>query len=222
MEFPFDINTLLGGAVRVLIAEPTAGVLPAIPAGPKDIFAQSGAMAAAVNWRDFGATRDSFTYDRSLEATGWEIQNAQGPVVEQITNLTRRVTVSVAGLDEKAFRILEQAQNTGTIASVAGQSSYKTVGMGSVTTLERYRVAFASQRDIASGVVIEPGGAVKRGRLVVGVGWEASITADSASIEQAKGGLTAVPLTFNFYPVSSQASDVKYGKWYLEDAGTMT
>lgn len=224
--FPFDINNMLGGQVRVLLADLSQTTPPAVATGPKDIFVQQSPYAAAAGYTDVGATRDSFSYARGLESTGWEIQQAQGPVIEQITNLTRRVTVSFAEFRGDLMQILEQAPSVATVAPTTGQGAQKRVGMGKITSLKRYRVGFVAMRDVASGVVTETATAVppsgKRGRFVVGYGHEASITADESAIELAKGGESAFPLTFNFYPVSSQPDDTAYGNWWLEDAGILT
>lgn len=225
--FPYNINNLLGGRVRILWADGETGGA-AIPTGPKDVFAQAdpygpvGAGAAA--WKDFGAGKDPSTYGRNIDVEGWEIQQANSAIVEQVNEITRTVTVSMAELNETTLAIFEGATTTGTVAPVTGQSAQKTVGMGIVTSLKRYRIAFASMRDRASGIVTEPVGAGggTRGRFVVGVGWSAAVSADNAELEQAKSTLSAVSLTFKFYPVTSQPSGEEFGKWFFEDAGTIT
>lgn len=217
--FPYDINNLLGGRVRVLWAP----VSQAAPASPKDIIAQNaaGSYNPLTGWVDFGAGRDASTYERGLTFTEWEIQQQQAAVIEVPTTVTRHVSVSIAEITEKTLQVIEQAAATGTVAATTGLGAQKEVGMGNINSLTRYRVAFISMRDTASGFVTELDG-TKRGRFVTGVGWQASITADAASLEQAKATMSAFTVTFNFYPDATQAAGKEYGVWWLENTGTLT
>lgn len=221
MEFPWDINNLLGGEVRVLWTP----VATAAPANPKAVVDQISPYAKTALWNDFGAARDASSYSRAIAATDWTIQQSDSAVVRRPSSVTRRVTLSIAEFTEKTLQIIEVAPSTGTVAAAAGLGAQKEVGMGDVDSFPRYRIAFQSMRDTSAGKVIEPATAVppsgERGRFVMGVGWEASITADEVSLEQAKATQSAVNVTFEFYPVSSQTAAKRYGVWWLEDAGTI-
>lgn len=222
--FPWNISNLLGGRIRGLYAPTTV----AIPAGPKDIFVQNTVAdpgyAPATGWLDFGAARDAASYSRGITQQEWEIQQAQAGVVRQVSAVTRKVSLSIAEITPEILQIVEVAPSIGTVAAASGVSAQKEIGMGAISDLPRYRIAFVSQRDTSAGKVIEAAGGnvAGRGRFVVGVGWECSITADEAALEQAKATMTALPLTFEFFPVSSQPAGKEYGTWWLEQAGTMT
>jgi hypothetical protein len=221
--FPWNISNLLGGRIRALYAQTTEP----LPAGPDDIFAQTSvanpAYAPAGTWKDFGGGRDASSYGRSIAKSGWELQQAKAAVVEQVSSVTRRLSLSIAEITPEILQIVEVAPAVGTLAAAANVSAFKEVGMGGIDALPRYRVAFVSQRDPSAGKVIEPaGGAVAgRGRFVVGVGWECSISADEVALEQAKATMSALTVQFDFYPVSGQPEGKEYGTWWLEQAGTI-
>lgn len=221
--FPYDLSNLLGGKVRILYTPVVGGA--AVPAGPKDIFDQESPYASGASWVDFGATSAPSSYERGLDLTGWEIEQSDAAVVEQVSSQTRRVSVPMAELNQAAFKIFENASSVGTVAATTGQGAQKKIGMGLIQSLARYRIAFVSMRDQSAGQVTETAGAVppsgKRGRFVVGVGWEAAITADAVALEQAKAAMSSVTVTFNFYPVG-ETSGEEFGAWWLEDAGALT
>jgi hypothetical protein len=223
--FPYDITNLLGGAVRVLfgyvVAPSGGGTAAAIPTGPKDVFAQVNPYASTATWHDFGATSDNFSYSRGLAVEGWEIQQATGNVIDQVTDTNRSITVPMAELAPQALQIIEESAAITAQAAGVGVSAYDKVAFGSIDELTRYRIAFVSRRSKASGVVQEPGGA-QRGRFVVGVGYQCSISADDVSIEQGKGSLASASVTFNFFPDTTQPSGQEFGAWYFEKAGTIT
>lgn len=219
--FPYDIDNLLGGAVRILYGDPAGAPAVAVPAGLDDVFALNGGpYAAATGWKDIGATSDSFTYTRGFDTSGWEIQQTAGNVVESITEITRTIEISIAEFRPELLQMIENANAVTTIAAAAGISAQKKVSFGSFTGTKRYRFAFVSQRDRASGIVTETGGAT-RGRFVMGVAYLASISADDVSIEQNKGDLTAAGVTFTLFPDTSQPIGEEHGAWFLEDAGVI-
>lgn len=220
--FPWNINNLLGGRIRALYAPTTV----ALPAGPGDIFVQTAVAAPnyapKTGWLDFGAGRDAAHYERGITVAEWEIQQAKAAVVRQVSGLVRRVQLSIAEITPELVQILEEAPAIGTIASAAGVSAQKEVGMGGIDTLSRYRIAFVSQRDPSAGKVVEPaGGNTGRGRFVVGVGWECSVSADAVQLEAAKATMSALTVTFDFFPVSGQTDAKAYGAWWFEQAGTI-
>jgi hypothetical protein len=214
--FPYNVDNLLGGAVRVLIADATQ----AVPANIADIIDMVSPYAPATGWTDLGAAKDAFSYTRAFETAGYEIQQVAGPILEEITTITRTITTSVAEITPENLGIFEEAGAPLTIAAAAGQSAQKGVSFGSFASVTQHRIAFVSRRNKASGIVTEPGG-VERGRFVVGVGYLGQMSADSAEMGQAKGELTAFGLTFTLFPESTEAQGEEYGTWLLEDAGTI-
>lgn len=216
--FPYDINHLLGGAVRVLYTP----IATAIPVKPKDVFDQVSPYAADADFKDFGATKDAFEYQRNLTVQGFAIQQETGDVLEEVTNVVRSVKVSVAEITPETLQIIENAPSIGDIAAVAGSSEYKKVAYGGITDLDLYRVAFVSRRSKASGVVIEPTSLLKRGRFFAGVAYRCSIAAENVQLQQAKGALSAASITFTMFPEPGQAEGQEFGIWFDEVAGTIT
>jgi hypothetical protein len=214
--FPYDLNNLLSGAVRVLHAPSTT----AVPVDASDIFALVSPYAPLTGWKDIGATRENFAYSRGFDTSGLEIQQVAGNILEEITTITRSLNFSQAEFAPENFQLMEGAPSIATIAASSGQSAQKKVSFGSFSSLARERFAFVSMRPRAAGDVTEPGG-LKRGRFVVGVAYSAQMAANEISMEQGKGALTAVELSFTLFPESGQPSGQDWGCWITEDAGTI-
>lgn len=215
--FPYDLNNLLSGAVRVLRAPTSVDV----PVDESDIFSPVSPYAAATGWADVGATRENFGYSRGFDTEGLEIQQVAGNILEEITNISRSINFSQAEWSPTHFQAMEGAPSVATIAAAAGSPAQKRVAFGSFASLSRERFAFVSMRPRASGVVTEPGG-LTRGRFVVGVAYSAQMAADEISMEQGKGELTAVELSFSLFPEAGQPVNQEWGAWILEEAGTIT
>jgi hypothetical protein len=224
--FPYNIDNLLGGAVRVLYADPNAATPVPAPGGIDDVISMVAPYTAKTGWVDLGATKESFTYTRGFETEGWEIQQAQGPVIEEVTSITRTIEVSVAEFRPSVLSILENSGVVVDLAAATGVGAQKQVQFGSFSSPKRYRFAFVSRRSTASGIVKEAAGAgaVQRGRFFMGVLYLAQIAADDVSMEQAKGALTATGVTFTSFPDTATSSDEgeEYGSWFDEQAGTLT
>ena len=166
--FPYDIDNLLGGAVRILRAP-----------------------------------------------------QSQAAVLTEITEVTRTIAVSFAEFTQAILGIIEGDGSSGTVAAAAGVSAQKIQKFGAINSLDEYRFAFISRRHVASGLVTESGGAT-RGRFVMGCALRASLAAEDASIEQAKGNLTASGVTFRLFPDPDETlSEDSWGFWALEESGTI-
>jgi hypothetical protein len=222
--FPYDVDQLLGGAVRILYAPTTEP----IPTSIDDVIDMTDPYAPAGTWVDLGATRDSFSYSRGFDTSGYEIQQLAGNVIEEITDISRTIEVSFADFRPEHLAMIEGRASTvvESVAAVAGSSAQETVKFGSFSSLERYRFAFISRRPKQAGVVNEPSGTYSaanggRGRFFMGVAYEAQLSADEVSMEQAKGELTAAGVTFTLFPASGEASGEEYGAWFDETAGTI-
>lgn len=220
--FPYDIDNLLGGAVRILYADAAGAGAADIPVGIQDVIDMAYPYAAAADWTDLGATKESFTYTRGFETAGWEIQQEQGNVIEEITNLSRTIEVSYAEFNAANLAMIEGGGVSGTVTAAAGHVAQDRLGFGAFESLNRYRFAFISRRSKASGVVIEPGaGARERGRFFMGVVYSAQLSADDVSVEQAKGELTASGVTFTAFPEAGEDAGEDWGAWYDEQPGTI-
>ena len=220
--FPYDIENLLGGAVRILYADADGGAGdPGVPADLSEVIdMDGGGYAPVTNWTDLGATRDSFTYTRGFDTEGWEIQQLAGNVIEEITDLSRTMEISFADLRPEHLAMIEGAPAPTTIAAAAGKSAQKKIAFGSFVSLKRYRFAFISQRPQAAGLVVQTD-AAERGRFFAGVAYSAQLSADEVEFEQDKGALTAVGVTFTMFPEEGEPRGEEYGTYFDEQAGTI-
>lgn len=217
--FPYDITNLLSGAVSVIYGDPAE---VDIPTRIEDVVDVVAPYDLTTGWNWLGATSESFTYTRGFETEGLEIQQVPGAIAEEVTDITRTIEVSMAEFSPFGFQLMENAPDVAAIAAAAGSSAQSRVGFGSFASIDRYRMAFLSRRPQAAGLVTEPGGK-KRGRFVLGVGYQVQMTADDVSMEQGKGALTAAGITFGLFPETTDAQEEgeDYGAWYLENAGTI-
>ena len=218
--FPFDLSNLLGGRVRVLISKINTEPVT-VPAQLKDIIKLESPYEAQTKWTDVGAARDSASYSRGFSSEGWSIQQVNASVLEDITDVTRSVTLSIAEVRTDLLELIEQSPGAETIVKGVGANAQKGIPFGNFSDLTRYRVAFIAQRKKKSGIVKEKTGSRERGQFVGMSNNEANITADETSIEFDKGALSAVQLTFTAYPAEGQEEGEEYGRWLLEEAGSM-
>lgn len=217
--FPYDINNLLSGAVSIYYG-PAATT--AIPVDISDVILMEAPYTVQTGWTPLGATKEPFSYSRSFDSEGLEIQQSTSVILEEVTDITRTITVSQAEFNPFGFQLMENAPSVATIAAAAGASAQKKIAFGSFTSLTRYRFAFLSRRPKAAGEVTETGGVV-RGRFVMGVAYQGQVQADEIEMEQGKGELTAVELAFTLFPETTvaQPEGQDVGFWALEDPGTI-
>jgi hypothetical protein len=211
--FPYDIDNLLGGAVRVLFAPPTAP----LPADIGDVIDMTTPYAPVTPWKDFGATKEGFTYNRGFDTAGFEIQQVPGAILEDITDLSRSITVSVAELRDDLIAMVEQGTIGTDVAAGTGYGAQDIVKFGSFNSVTQYRIAWVSKRHQGSGTVAESG-SVTRGRFFMGVGYRCQITADEIEWAGAKGELTGLGLSFKLFPEPGQLYGQEYGLWASEQA----
>ncbi len=219
--FPYDINNLLSGAVSILYADPA--VVTTIPDDISDVVTMNAPYAAKTNWTYLGATKENFSYSRGFETEGLEIQQVPGAILEEVTNINRSLSVSMAEFNPFGFQLMENAPSVATVAAALNQSAQKRIAFGSFTSVKRYRIAFLSRRPKASGTVIENPTTTSRGRFVMGLAYQASIQADEIEMEQGKGELSAVELAFSLFPETAvaQPEGQDVGAWFIEEAGTI-
>jgi hypothetical protein len=159
--FPYDIDNLLGGAVRILYAPLTEPV----PASIADVIDMTFPYAPGGTWVDVGATKESFTYTRGFETEGYEIQQEQGNVIEEITNLSRTIEVSVAEFRPEMLALIEGGGIESAVAAASGSSAQDRLGFGAFESLDRWRWAFISRRNKVSRAHARP---VLHGRALPG------------------------------------------------------
>jgi hypothetical protein len=218
--FPYDLDHLLGGRARVLIAKITS-TPPAVPVKINDIIKLESPYEPLTGWTDIGAARDSASYNRGFSSEGWEVQQVNSRVLEDITDTSRSLSLSIAEVRSDLLELIEQSPGAETIAAVAGATPQKAVPVGNITDLTRYRVAFIAQRKKKSGIVKEKTGGRERGRFVAITINEATISADETGIEFDKGALSHVPLNFTAFPTPGEEEGEEFGRWILEDAATI-
>jgi hypothetical protein len=211
--FPYDIDNLLGGAVRVLFAPVSAP----LPADIGDVIDMVTPYAAVTPWKDFGATKESFTYTRGFDTEGFEIQQVPGAILEDITSLSRTISVSVAELRDDLLAMIEQGTIATDVAAGTGAGAQDIVKFGSFNSVTQYRIAWVSRRHQGSGTVAE-GGGVTRGRFFMGVGYRCQITADEIEFAGAKGELTGLGLSFKLFPEPGGVYGQEYGLWASEQS----
>jgi hypothetical protein len=187
-----------------------------------DVIDMTAPYHAKTGWKDIGATKESFTYTRSFDTEGLEIQQSTSALFEEITSIARTIECSLAEFNPEILALVEGAESApGTVAAATGASAQKVIKFGSFATLERNRFAFISRRNKASGLVTE-GAGLTRGRLVMGLLNQAQLASDDADIEQDKGALTAAGVKFTAFPDEDvEESADNFGAWYFEDAGTI-
>ncbi len=221
--FPYNIENLLSGAVSIAYSKITGATPADIPAGIEDVILMESPYTIQTGWTWLGATKEAFSYSRGFETEGLEIQQVAGAILEEVTDLTRTITVSQAEFNPFGFQLMENAPSVATLAAAAGVSAQKKVAFGTFASIDRYRFAFISRRPKAAGTVTESDATTIRGRFVMGVAYQAQLQADEIEMEQGKGELTAAELAFSMFPETTvaQPEGQEYGAWFLEDAGTI-
>ncbi len=215
--FPYDLDNVLGGRARVVYAPDTE----AIPTSIADIIDMTSPYEVVGDWVDLGATRDSSSYSKSIESSGYEIQQATSAVLEEITEISRQMTVSIAEIAPENLLLLEEAGAVGTVAAATLKGAQKQVKFGSFSDTTHYRMALIAQRSRSSGVVVEGAAPDERGRFVALCLYNVSLSADESEIEFDKGNLAAAPFTVTAFPEGGETGGEEYGSWFTEDAGTI-
>lgn len=216
--FPFNQNNLQGGATRILYAP----ITQAVPTVLTSVILSSTPYTAATGWVDVGATSVPMTYDQALTVAGYKIEQETTNLLEEPTEFVRTIKLGMAELHPANLQIVENAPTvTAVVAGIAasGLNASTTVGVGTVTDLTVYRVAFIAQKSLQQGAVVEA--TKSRGRFEVFFAYRASLTTNTASISYGKGSLAHAPLTLKLFPESGQPSGQDYGKWIDESAGTL-
>jgi hypothetical protein len=214
---PYNLANLLKGPCRVLYAP----LKQAIPTKIKDIITPEGEYKPAGEWKDFGATTSAAAYGRQFQTTGYQIEQATGDVEEDVTSVIRSIQGTFAEITPELLQMLEQAKTIGTVAKGSGYSAEKQVKVGTVESLESYRVAFLGRRSKGQGVDVTQKDGNVRGAFVVYCMYRGKLTGDQAALQLARGQLASAPLAFQAYPESGQAEGTEHGLWMVEQSGTI-
>lgn len=212
-----DLSDLVSGAARVLLAP----IEQAIPATIKDIILMKAPYTVQTNWFDLGATTGPTQGSRAIKSEGLGIEQLQGNVIEDITEITRGLTVPMAGISAENLQVFENASTIGAVAATTGASAQESVKFGSFSEATQYRAVLIGMRPKSAGIVKESVGGPSRGRMVARVLYRVSLAADESTFSVGKGNLASADVSFNAYPEPGQNPDVSHGIWLLEDAGTI-
>ena len=217
---PYDLNALVGGAIRAVYAP----ISQAVPARLEDIVDLTSPYALNGAWEDFGATTGPFTYTRGITKAGSTIQQESTAVLEEITEVVRTVGAPFAELRPEILKMIEEGGEANAISG-AGNNQSAQVGqpVGSISELTRYRVAFIARRKKAQGTVREGVAGPYRGRFLAFAAYQAELNAESVSIGFERGALASATVTFKLYPEPTiTAEGEEYGQWLDETAGVIT
>lgn len=227
--FKYDLTKLIGSGARVLYA-PTSFTVPVSSGLPtikiNSIIELTSALfyAPKSGWVDFGAAREGqgAQYERSIETEDWAIEQAQGAVATDVTDVPRSVTVPMAEIHTAGIRILENAPSSRSVSAASGQSAQVAVDFGSFENIDRYRIAMLGQRRKGiGGDVVEPDATV-RGQFLALVLFSASISSNATTFELQKGQLANVAVEFQAFPETTVTDSLRdRGCWISETAGTI-
>jgi hypothetical protein len=215
---PYDLSKLLAGPCRALWANVTG---TAIPANLAEIFAveKTDNYAPTADYTDFGALVEGAAYNRSIETSGYEIENTTGTVAETVTDVVRSVSLNRGELTAETLQEFEQAPEITPVAGSSTRRPERQVKFGSIESLGRKRIVFVARRPVGVGAdVIEQDGTV-RGAFVAAVLYNAGVLGDSAAINVAKGQLSSAAMGFKAFPEGGQPQGQEVGFWTEETPG---
>ena len=211
----YTLKWLLAGEPRVLYAPMSI----AEPNDVNDIIDVETPYAVKDGWVDFGAAREGSQAERSIETQELRIQQLQVAVAEDITDIPRSFTTSVAEITPENLQIIENSPSIDVIPGGAHASAQHKVPFGSIAQLTNYRVALIGQRIAGKGGDVTESGGKVRGSFVGLVYYAMTLSKDNAQTELAQGTLAHLPITFKANPVDGKAQGEEVGFWVSEDPG---
>lgn len=216
----YDLNELLKGPCSVLYAKRTSET--SLPQNIADIFEPDGEPYKQVSpWNWFGATTAGTAYSSQFTTAGYQIEQANGNVDEDVTDVVRTVQATFGQVTPELIQMFEQASNIDSVEAAKGRSSEKQIRTGSFESLTEYMIAFVGRRLKGKGADVTESGGNVRGAFVVGGLNAAKMTGDQKAIQLAKGQLASAPLTFQAYPDNEEETGEEHGFWFIEESGTI-
>lgn len=217
---PYDEAGALTGPARVVYAPTTV----AVPVDLWDVVAAvadgSGEYPLKTGWLDFGLAADAPSYTHGRESSGLDYEQPTGQLFQQITDISRALTVNVAHIDDRTLQIVENSGAATTITAAANESAQKKINVGLYTQLTVWRVAMISFRPSGAAVVTEPGGAT-RPPAVARIIPRCVISSDDTEITIPKGDPAAGAVTFTAESEPTAPAGGEHGFWIVEQAGTI-
>lgn len=218
--FPYDVSKIAQGPARVMYAPTTV----AVPTKLSSLFLQKAPYTPATGWLDFGATTGPTVIGRTIATAGLNIQQDSSPILEEVSEVTRTVTIPIGQLDSAVLAIFEQSGGVTTVASGTGVDLGQTkVPFGSINDLGTYRVAVVYRFKKSQGIVIEPTTLLERGRIAAWVGYYGKLTADNVQVSVGENEIVGGSLAFKMESDPTvTAEGTEQGFWIYETAaGTL-
>lgn len=221
-RMPYDEGGALVGPARVLFAPTSVSV----PTGLviENVADEDGEYPPITGWVDFGLAADAPTYSHSRESEGITYQQPSGDLFQQISAVTRTLTVQVAHIDGENLEIIENSGHVADVAAAAGiHAGLEKVNVGLYTDVPVWRVALISYRPSGASEVIEPvaAGSTNRPPMVMRVIPRCTITADETSMDFDRGTPVNAPVTFNALTEPTASAGAEHGYWLVEKPGTI-
>lgn len=217
---PYDPAGALTGPARVL-GMPYSGTLPddlwdIVPA-----INTAGEYAALGDWFDFGLAVDAPVYNHSKEVEGLEYQQPTQALFEQITNITRTITVQIGQIDPENMTIVENTQSAiTTVAAAANKSAQKRLRFGTYDEFLTYRIAMISYRPSGSAIVTEPDGTVRPPAVAL-ILPNCRLSAEDSEFTFERGTPVNASIQFTSFPEDALDAGEEGGFWIFEQPGTI-
>lgn len=222
---PYEPTDPLIGPFNVLIADPAevdiADVtdLYSIVSGIRD---GSGIYQPATGWTYGGLATDAHEYDHGRETAGIEYDNVSGVLYEQISKITRDVTVNFGSINNFTLGIMENTTNNTTIAAATNKAQQTKVGFGIYDSLLEYRVALVGYRpdSTAVGLMREGASGPYRPAMFATVFPLVRLSTDSTKLSFKKGAPVSGAVKFSSVVEPTLAAGLEHGFHVYETPGT--
>lgn len=215
---PYDPAGALTGPARVLWAAADADL-------PDDLWDivppenTAGEYPAVGDWNDFGLAADAPAYTHGKEVDGLEYQQPSQLLFEQISKITRTLTVQVGQIDPDNLAIVENTQSAvTTVAAAAHKSAQKRLRFGLYDEFITYRIAFVTFRPSGAAIVTESDGTVRPpavGLVLPNV----RLSAEDSEFTFERGTPVNAGIKFTVYPDPDLDAGEEHGFWIFEQAG---
>lgn len=219
--FIYDKTEALTGPARWLYA-PIGTTRPTKIESVISLFADEDGFYQPVSpWLDVGLAADAPSYSPGFTVAGIEYEQPRGNLFEKVDQINREFTINFAEIRAGLIQIVENAPDPTVSAAAAGISEQEILDVGSFDQATHYRFAVIMQRPIEAAKVIEGTSLVERGAIVAKLIYDGAMTGDSSDWKMGKKDAVSATPKFKEFPEAGLASDVAYGRWIFEKAGTI-
>lgn len=218
---PYSLENLAGAAIRPILLPITGDPSDDLWERIDDIFDQVAPYAVvSEDAFNVGATAGPAQVSRNLTTAGYTIEQTQDTVLEEPQTITYTVQIPMAELRPEILQVLHQG-TTEEIAAAVGRSAATKVNFGTITDLSHYRVALVTRRKKIQGTVREGVAGPFRGRWLVYVGYDCTVSAENVQTSLGRGQLAQAPVTFKLNPIDDQPEGEEHGYWIDEHSGVL-